>query len=236
MVSQSSVLIRFQKLNLQKVCASLVDFHFRCCQLKGIWTNQYLSVFSHIESWLLEKRGLQQTQPIPLALALGQFCPCAGVGTCPRPSPTIREASWDVIWTERAKSTSLFFLFLSFFPFNKAPNLEGALETPNMTSKGSSGSPLPAKAPRTRKSTIAGSRWQKAAAPSLTCSCDCDCSGPPLDSLYSLWFWLAPLSFTLYASCWCWPDRLPPGSQLGISVQPRGREAQRIGWASCPRA
>ena len=90
MVSQSSVIIRFQKLNLQKVCASLVDFHFRCCQLKGIWTNQYLSVFSHIESWLLEKRGLQQTQPIPLALALGQFCPCAGVGTCPRPSPTIR--------------------------------------------------------------------------------------------------------------------------------------------------
>ena len=36
------------------------------------------------------------------------------------------------------------------------------METPNMTSKGSSGSPLPAKAPRTRKSTIAGSRWQKA--------------------------------------------------------------------------
>ena len=113
MVSWSSVIIRFRKLNLQKVCASLVYFHLRCCQLKGIWTNQYLSVFSHIESWLLEKRGLQQTQPIPLALALGQFCPCAGVGTCPRPSPTIREASWDVIWTERAKSTSLFFLFFT---------------------------------------------------------------------------------------------------------------------------
>lgn len=113
MVSQSSVIIRFEKLNLQKVCASLVDFHFRCCQLKGIWTNQYLSVFSHIESWLLEKRGLQHTQPIPLALALGQFCPCARVGTCPLPSPTIREATWDVIWTERAKSTSLFFLFFT---------------------------------------------------------------------------------------------------------------------------
>ena len=108
------------------------------------------------------------------------------------------------------------------------------METPNMTSKGSSGSPLPAKAPRTRKSTIAGSRWQKAAAPSLTCSCDCDCSGPPLDSLYSLWFWLAPLSFTLYASCWCWPDRLPPGSQLGISVQPRGRKPNESAGPAVP--
>lgn len=113
MVSESSVIIRFQKLNLQKVCASLVDFHFRCCQLKGIWANQYLSVFLHIESWLLEKRGLQQTQPIPLALALGQFCPCARLGTCPLPSPTITEATWEVIWTERAKSTSLFFLFFT---------------------------------------------------------------------------------------------------------------------------
>lgn len=50
-------------------------------------------------------------------------------------------------------------------PFNKTPNLEVALETPDMTSKGSSGSPLPAKAPRMRKSTIEGSRWQKAAPP-----------------------------------------------------------------------
>lgn len=111
MVSQSSVLIRFQKLNLQKVCASLVDFHFRCCQLKGIWTNQYLSVFSHIESWLLEKRGLQQTQPIPLNLALGQFCPCAGVGTCPA-LPTIREAPWDVIWTGGQRALLYSFSFL----------------------------------------------------------------------------------------------------------------------------
>lgn len=48
----------FLKHNLPKVFACLVDFHFRCCQLKGIWTNQYLSVFWHTQSWLLEKSFL----------------------------------------------------------------------------------------------------------------------------------------------------------------------------------
>lgn len=48
----------FLKHNLPKVCACLVDFHFRCCQLKGIWTNQYLSVFWRTQSWLLEKSFL----------------------------------------------------------------------------------------------------------------------------------------------------------------------------------
>lgn len=112
MVSQPNVIVGSEKLNLRKVCASLVDFHFRCCQLKGIWPNQYLSVFSHIESWLLEKRGLQQPQPIPLALALGHSVREQG-RHLPLPSPTIREATWDVIWTERAKSISLFFLFFT---------------------------------------------------------------------------------------------------------------------------
>lgn len=84
-----SVIIRFETLNLRKVCASLVDFHFRCCQLKGIWTNQYLSVFSHTESWLLEKRGLQQTQPIPLALALGQSVRAPGQAPAPSPPPPL---------------------------------------------------------------------------------------------------------------------------------------------------
>lgn len=76
----------FLKHNLPKVCACLVDFHFRCCQLKGIWTNQYLSVFWHTQSWLLEKSFLQQAQPMPLALALGHFYPRDESGTCP-PSP-----------------------------------------------------------------------------------------------------------------------------------------------------
>lgn len=78
-----SVIIRFETLNLRKVGARLVDFHFRCCQLKGIWTNRYLSVFSHTESWLLEKRGLQQPQPIPLALALGQSVRAPGQAPAP---------------------------------------------------------------------------------------------------------------------------------------------------------
>ena len=71
-----------------------------------------------------------------------------------------------------------------------------------------------------------GVKVAEGSAPSLTCSCVCDCSGPPLGSLSSLWFWPAPLSFTLHPSCWYWPDCLPPGSQLGTPVQPRGREAR----------
>lgn len=83
----------FLKHNLPKVCACLVDFHFRCCQLKGIWTNQYLSVFWHTQSWLLEKSFLQQAQPMPLALALGHFYPRDESGTCPpSPPPPLRSS------------------------------------------------------------------------------------------------------------------------------------------------
>ena len=53
-----SFLIAFQRHNWQKVCARPLDLHLRCCQLKGIWPNQYLSVFWHTQSWLLEKSFL----------------------------------------------------------------------------------------------------------------------------------------------------------------------------------
>lgn len=69
----------------------------------------------------IRKERLTAASANTISLSLRAVCPCARPGTCPLPAPTIREATGDVIWTERAESISLFFLSLSFFLTARLP-------------------------------------------------------------------------------------------------------------------